>query len=111
MVHGPWVDLYSQHETFQNKGGKPFTILDIFMLRDHKMQRLYILYTKLGPLAPKLGLLTPKLTLRNLFPIGPQHQFGDSPRVTLLVQRSCREELPAPPILLQLQSYTTLSPT
>jgi len=35
------------------------------------MQGIYILYTKLGPLAPKLGLLTPKLTLGNPFPTGP----------------------------------------
>jgi len=52
--------------------------LYIFTLRDHKMRRVYILYTKLGPLAPKLGLLTPKLTLGDPFPTGPQHKYGDS---------------------------------
>jgi len=53
--------------------------LYIFTLRDNKMRRLYICYTKLGPVAPKLGLLTPKLTLGDPFPTAPQHKYGDSP--------------------------------
>jgi len=57
--------------------------LYIFTLRDHKMRRIYILYTKLGPLAPKIGLLTPKLTLGDLFPtllyLHPLHSKSQPP--------------------------------
>lgn len=50
MDHGwsPKVDM-----TYINKGWKPFMTLYIFMLHDHKMQRIYTFYTKTWAFNPK----------------------------------------------------------
>jgi len=67
-------DLWTKGESHQddtsylNKGWKPFLTIYIFTLHDHKMWRLYILYTKLGPLASKLGLFNPKIDRKGPFP-------------------------------------------
>lgn len=48
--------------------------LYIFVLRDHKMWRLYnfLLYKNLVFLPQNLGFLTPKITVADPFPTGPQ---------------------------------------
>ena len=98
MVHGPWVDIYSRHDSLQKKGRQPLMTLDIFTLRDHKMRRLYILYTKFGLSAPKHRLLAPKPTLKGTHSQqAPNTNMVTHPRVTLLARRSCHDDLPDRP--------------
>ena len=67
----------------KQKGKTPYDSLHLPASQPQIAETLHFTYKNLGFL--QNGLLAPKMTLGDSVPIGPQHKYGDSPRVTLLV--------------------------
>lgn len=71
MVFAPCMDLYSQCFTSKNEGGQPFMTLDAFVLRDHKLRRIYNFFTKL---TQNISFLPQKSPSGIPFATGPQQK-------------------------------------